>query len=318
MKILIIMEFGVIIHWGIYSVPAFNPRRKNTKTAIYNGSEWYQARLLDKRGMYRGYTIDYHKKNYNGLDYYDFIEKFETNAKSWDPKIWIDLIKKSGASYAILTVKHHDGVVLYPSTIPGKNTKRNYIKEFTDACRIAGLSVGLYYSLMEFTTERYSKGKIKVQKYINNVLIPQLKEIVINFNPDILWTDGDWHHTMETWHSEKFLDWLFSVNPKIIINDRWGKDFKSIRDSKYKKLAYCTGTDRLTDSKESKWEYVGTIGLSWGYDQFQLHSDYKTASEIKLLYNKLVTNGCGRFTLNIGPKSDGSLDPYEENVLKSL
>lgn len=312
-------EFGVIIHWGIYSVPAFNPRRKNVKTSIYNGSEWYLARLLDKRGMYRDHTINYHQKNYGTKDYYDFLEEFEDNAKEWNPSKWINLIKQAGGTYTILTVKHHDGVTLYPSIVAGYKgytTKRDYIREFTDVCHANGISVGLYYSLMEFTTERYSKEPIKVQSYVDHVLIPQLKEIVMNYQPDILLADGDWQHTMEIWKTEEFLDWLFLKNPGISINDRWGKDFKV--KSKYSKIAYNTGTDRLTKCEDMKWEFVGTIGLSWGYDQFQLPTDHKSAGDCISFFKTVLLNHGARFTLNLAPKSDDTLDPHEEVVLKTF
>ena len=162
-----------MLHWGIYSIPAFNPFRK-TKKGIYNGrfflfsffflsffptlfppffkklSEWYLQRLKNTF-LYGKATQQYHKKNYGKKEYHLFLEDFEKATqvgynkqqgkrynnswltllfvclffqKEWRPEPWVELFKKCGAEYVIITAKHHDGVALYPSEVGTYSTSR--------------------------------------------------------------------------------------------------------------------------------------------------------------------------------------------------
>ena len=314
------MNFGLFVHWGIYAIPAFSPHRKTVKKeGVHNGSEWYLMRLKNTL-LYRTVTREYHTEHFGDAEpeymytrYYSWITDFEMAAASWTPAEWIELAKMLGAQYLILTVKHHDGISLYPTKYSPNKTERDFVQEFVDVCRLNGIKVGLYYSLMEWT-KLYSKGKVKIGKYVRDVMLPQLQEICVRYRPDILWTDGDWQHTATAWRSYEFLEWLNEFLPECTINNRWGKEF--IVPASFVSKMYNTGQDRLLQGV-GLWEHVNTIGNSWGYAANQLDSDYKSAGVIRSLKNEVISHG-GRFTLNIGSKPDGSLDERELSVLKSL
>lgn len=157
-----------------------------------------------------------------------------------------------------------------------------------------------------------------------------LKHICLKYKPDILWGDGHWCHTTAEWGSIGFLRWFLAAFPGSVINDRWGKDFPELliapELSDLQKSCCLTGKDRLIltasasrDLYENRlnpsWEHVNTIGDSWGYAQN--NPGYKTSSEILSLYKQVKANN-GRFTLNIGPRADGSLDLKEEEILDEL
>ena len=333
---------GVFIHWGIYSIPAFSPRRKRIpKTGVYNGSEWYLGRLKNPF-LYKYETREYHNVKYGPYvdnesaikGYYDLILEFEEANKEWDALTIVNKIKGTGAKYIIITAKHHDGICIYPSKYGMYHTERDYIGELCKATRAAGLEFGIYYSLMEWATlprGSYSTGRKKVGEYINNVLMCQLKELVLRYEPDILWADGHWHHTVSTWNSDKFLEWLFILrdrpSEKLITNDRWGNDFfefiyslPSTQRNLYLSRIYKTGEDRLiksVDMGDILWEHVNTISNSWGYASNQKPDDYKSKEEIESLCYQ-VHGGGGRFTLNVGLRPDGTFDPSEEKVLNEI
>lgn len=336
---------GVFIHWGIYSVPAFSPHRKTIpKTGVYNGSEWYLGRLKNTF-LYKYDTRDYHNANYGPFPdsesaikrYYDFIAEFEEASINWDPVSIVSKIKETGAKYIIITAKHHDGVCLYPSEYGMYHTKRDYIGELSKATRAAGLEFGIYYSLMEWASPPiapYSTGIKKVSAYINSVLIAQLKEVVTRYEPNILWADGHWHHSVSTWNTDKFLEWLFILRDQssgnLIINDRWGKDFSEFLDTlptsqrdMYLSRIYKTGEDRLLKAPcqasgfSVLWEHVNTISNSWGYAANQTPMDFKSKEEIQSLCSQVHAGG-GRFTINVGLRPDGSFDPAEEKVLNEI
>lgn len=90
-------KFGIFIHWGVYSVPAF--------TAKGNYAEWYQY-ALETNG-HNGLVREYHDKNFGKRSYYDLADDFK--ATQFKPEAWAALFEKAGARYSVLTSKHHDG-----------------------------------------------------------------------------------------------------------------------------------------------------------------------------------------------------------------
>lgn len=315
-------EFGFMIHYGVYAITGFTPLRK-TKSVTTNGSEWYLDRITAPTRPWKVTTVEYHEQIYpedkdsdsRRARYYGLIEQFENEAQSnWNPNQWMSLIKSTGATYVIVVTKHHDGITLYPSKYGLYHTQRDFIGEICASARRFGLHVGLYYSLME-ETPLYSTGSVKIGKlgYVDQIMIPQIKEMVNRYNPDIFWTDGDWHHTASVWKSPQIIAWLCEQNQNIILNDRWGKDYKDVDPS-----LYYTGKDRSQSSDgHTNWEDVETIGQSWGYAKNQRLTDYKTTEQIRRLRDAILRNG-GRFTLNIGPQANGQLDPRELEVMVGL
>jgi alpha-L-fucosidase len=98
-------KFGIFIHWGVYSVPAFY-------------SEWYP------REMYKKGTVafEHHVKTYGphkDFGYKDFIPMFK--AEKYDPAYWASLFKKAGAKYIVPVAEHHDGFQMYKSELSPYN-----------------------------------------------------------------------------------------------------------------------------------------------------------------------------------------------------
>jgi alpha-L-fucosidase len=138
-------KFGVFIHWGVYSVPAFAPT-----DWLATQAEWYW--LWQTLPLTPYWT--HHAQTY-GIDvvYDQFIPQF--TAQSYDPDAWADLITSAGARYFVLTTKHHEGFALFPSAASGRNAaelgpRRDLVAPLVAAARQRGLKVGLYYSVPEF------------------------------------------------------------------------------------------------------------------------------------------------------------------------
>jgi alpha-L-fucosidase len=317
-------RFGVIFHWGIYSIFAYNPPRAKSSTFIHNGSEWYWSRYK-KPFTYGTKTKDYHKEHFDDKNYYEFIDEFELRSINVDFSAWARLLKSKGVNYVIITSKHHDGVALYPSDYGLYKTKRDYVGELAKAVRSEGMKFGVYYSLLEIT-EAYGNGRSakKVSKYVDEIMIPQLKELVNRYDVDMIWSDGDWQQTVDVWRSYEFLDWLFKeskVRNKIIVNDRWGKEFqpKPFYNIRYNFSDRYMPSETENDEYKmlKRWEHINTISRSWGYASNQTPKDYKSAKEINILKRK-VLNLAGYFLLNFGPDSYGNLDKKEVEVFQDL
>jgi alpha-L-fucosidase len=149
-----------------------------------------------------------------------------------------------------------------------------------------------------------------VEKYVDDHMIPQMKDLVIRYEPDILWTDGEWELPSEDWKSTEFLAWLYNESPvkdRIIVNDRWGKETRATHGG-----VYTTEYDLVHDRKgigeaaSHPWEECRGIGTSFGYNKVEDLDNYMTSEAlIKLLIEK-VSSG-GNLLLDIGPTADGRI-----------
>ena len=134
----------------------------------------------------------------------EYIEKTmpNFNGKNCDMNEWAELAKKVGMRYMVFTTRHHDGFALWDSKSSWKNhtstsenspAKRDYVKEFTDACRKQGLGVGLYYSPIDWRFPGFYNPKMfkeNAQEMVEQCY-NQLNELTTNYgNVDILWFDG--------------------------------------------------------------------------------------------------------------------------------
>ena len=104
-------KFGIFIHWGPYSVPAWSP--KGTYEEWYQ--QWLQSESIFGNGDYTGQEIpQFHRRTYGtDFNYYDFAKQWK--AELYDPVQWAEIFKNSGAKYVVMTSKHHDGFALWPN-----------------------------------------------------------------------------------------------------------------------------------------------------------------------------------------------------------
>ena len=135
-------KFGIFIHWGIYSVPAFAPH--TWELGEVDSKEWfadnpYAEWYYNSLNIGKGPTYEHHMEKYGkDFKYEDFIPMWK--AENWDPKQWAEIFKEAGAEYVVLTTKHHDGFCLFPSKYTHFNSvemgpKRNITGELTEAVR---------------------------------------------------------------------------------------------------------------------------------------------------------------------------------------
>lgn len=319
------LSVGLIVHWGLYSVTAYDDPSSAARRRTGNGSEWYLARLLET-GKYRpisGYkeTQAYHHKHYaEGIEdlrasYFALKNDFEDQAKDWDPDIWIKMAKQINANYIILTTRHHDGFCLWPTKTSVNSMKTiNLVQRFTDAVRAAGLQVGFYYSWMEF-------GQNITQKYLDQVIMPQIQELQ-QYHPDIWWFDGDW--TVSTQVAKRRIQDLAKklTAGGALVNDRiaLGKDFQTEEGrNMLGEASYRVYKDRtIPDIRPTvPWEHVNTIGRSWGANLAAATTSYKTGQQLAQLKQQVHYLG-GRFLINIGPLPDGSILEPERKSLEEL
>ena len=303
-------KFGIFIHWGVYSVPSWGP--KGDSIGVYDKyAEWYW-RKMDQPGKVQKYFKDFHTKTYGpNFRYQDFAPMFK--AELFDPAMWAELFRESGAKYVVLTSKHHEGFTLWPSAQSWNwnsvdvGPHRDLCRDLTTAVKKAGLHMGFYYSLYEWYNPIYLNN---LPAYVNEHMIPQMKDLVTRYLPDILWTDGEWENTSKDWKSEEFLSWLYNESPvkdNIVVNDRWGSETRSKHGGFYTTEYGLIGDkEGIDNAVPHPWEECRGIGTSFGFNRTEDLSDYSTSGQLVKLLVSTVSAG-GNLLLDIGPAADGTI-----------
>ncbi|OQR68730.1 alpha-L-fucosidase-like [Tropilaelaps mercedesae] len=258
-----------------------------------------------------------------GWTYADFAPQFK--AELFNATQWAELFVKAGAKYVVLTSKHHEGCTLWPSSTsfnwnskdvgPGKDL----VGELSTAVRAEGLHFGVYHSMMDWYHPLYLQDKRNqwtTQYFVKAKCTNELHELVANYQPDILWSDGEWEAPAEYWNSTNFLAWLYNDSPvrdKILVNDRWGMGVHCKHGDFYN----CG--DRLNPGKlqPHKWENCMTMDQrSWGYRRDMTYEDVLSIDV--LLKTLAETISCdGNLLINVGPRADGTIDAiFQERLLQ--
>ena len=249
-------KFGIFIHWGVYSVPAYHewyvalmsPKcsyGRNLGTPPYTAA---QADLSDSvfHANIQEEANQYHRDNYGvNFAYDEFIPMFK--AEQFDPAAWAALFKQAGARYVVLTAKHGDEFALWPTKYTKRNAMemgphRDLVGNLTKEVRSQGMKMGLYHNTTySFWDERYPDNEWV--KYMNN----SIKELVDLYHPDILWGDvpvgpaRDEHGKplgAEHWNSKEVIAYFYnhSGNPdEVVTNERWGLEMSDSIDENTEK-----------------------------------------------------------------------------------
>jgi len=317
-------KFGIFIHWGVYSVPAFAAPNVKDENPY---AEWYWNSLtsgMDAKGPTGNgaLTWEFHKRVYGpDFPYFDFAPMFR--AEFFDADAWADLFVRSGAKYVALTSKHHEGFTLWRSAEANRSwgrawnsvdigPKRDLVRELTDAGRRKGLHMGIYYSLYEWYNPLWLSDK---PRYVTQHLFPQFKDIVTHVKPEIIFSDGEWELTSEQWHSPELLAWLFNESPvkdSIVIDDRWGSDTRH-KHGGYHTTEYTSGMQ----ASNHPWEESRGMGYSYGYNRMETLKDYHTGRQLVLMLIDIVSRG-GNLLLDIGPRADGHIPVIMEERLTQI
>eukprot|EP01114_Cavostelium_apophysatum_P012377 TRINITY_DN2756_c1_g1_i2.p1 TRINITY_DN2756_c1_g1~~TRINITY_DN2756_c1_g1_i2.p1 ORF type:complete len:462 (-),score=71.55 TRINITY_DN2756_c1_g1_i2:145-1530(-) len=315
-------KLGIMVVWGIYSVPSWG---NWTEFTYSPDAAWYWHRLMfPYTDNYS--TYDFHEKTYGmSTTYQDFVEDF--TAEMWDPNKMANIIAQSGAKYMVITSQSHDGFAMWPSAQSWNwnsvdiGPKRDVVGELASAVRQTDVRFGLYHSLYEWFNPLYLQDNMtgsppKTQVYIDEVLMPQLKDMVNRYEPEIVWSDGDWEQPSSYWNSTTFLAWLYNesgVKETVVVNDRWGYDCRN------RNGGYYTPWDGYNPGhvQAHKWEDSATIGTSYGFNRHEDLSQFSTATQLLQVFTQVVSTG-GNMILGVGPERDGRIPVIIEERLLQL
>jgi alpha-L-fucosidase len=324
-------KFGIFIHWGLYSVPAFD-------------SEWYP------RNMYLQGTEDFthHVATYgpqSKFGYKDFVPRF--TAEKFDASAWAELFRKAGAKYVVPVAEHHDGFPMYDSGLTEwsaakKGPKRDVVGELAKAVRANGLHFGASSHRAEhyffFNGGRVFDSDLRDARYASfygpahpgvtdknhqewaghpdaaylNDWLARTSEIVQKYHPEVVWFDW-WINTKEF---EPYLQ-RFAA---FYYNDAAKNHYPAAINYKYKAFPDNVAVldierGQLDSSRQILWQTDTSVSIkSWGYikgDAFR-----SSDSLIQELVDIVSKNGC--LLLNIGPRPDGTIPEEAQKILLDM
>jgi alpha-L-fucosidase len=329
-------KLGIFIHWGLYSVPAWAPLAGgfDLGQAIEQGewakwfahnpyAEWYLNSIRIKGSS----SYQYHLESYGQhFSYFDFVPIFKEQSQKADFSLWADLFKRVGARYVVLTTKHHDGFLLWPSTRqnpfhPGYFSERDLVGELAEAVRERGLKMGLYYSGgLDWTFNDtviqdiadIAKAIPQQADYVNYAT-QHWRELIERYEPSILWNDIGYPAAIDL--NPFFADYYNKI-PEGVINNRFNQKFGGedpdshfdFKTPEYTTFSQITG---------QKWEATRGIGYSFGYNRNEGVESYLSVEALVHSFVDIVSKN-GNLLLNIGPAADGVIPELQRERLEGL
>lgn len=302
-------KFGVLMHWGLYSVPGI------VESWSICSEDW----IVRER-----------KPTYEEDKAWYWSQKDSLNPVNFNPGKWADVMKKAGMKYMIFTTKHHDGFCMFDTKYTdfsiahgpfGKDPRHNIAKEVFNAYRNKGFMIGCYFSKPDwhskwFWNPYYATPNRRInykkqqhpdwwqnyRKFTQN----QLNELTTDYgNIDILWLDGGWITGDEIGLDTILVD-ARKRNPGMISVDR------TIRG---KNENYQTPEQGIPAKQlDIPWESCITLSHAWGWTP---NAKFKSPNKVIGILSEIVAKG-GCLALGVGPKADGTLQPEVVNTLLKI
>jgi alpha-L-fucosidase len=313
-------RFGMFIHWGIYSLPGGEWKGKKV--------DGYAEHLMRKEKIPRA-------------EYLELAHHF--NSVKFNADAWVKMAKQAGMRYLIITAKHHDGFAMYNSKVSDYNIVRQTswqhdpMVDLAAACKKYGLKFGFYYS-HAFDWEhpdapgndwdyKNPGGDLnlfggrdwydlhpellpKAVKYVDEKAIPQIKELLTMYHPDILWFDTP--QKLPLSENIRILKAIRETDPNVVVNGRLARGGNNLMMGDYKNTA-----DRPAEffPVTGDWEAIPTTNESYGYSKYDKR--HKPVGFFIQLLARAASRG-GNLLMNIGPMGDGEFAPEDKNILSGI
>ncbi|MGE4490693.1 MAG: alpha-L-fucosidase [Kiritimatiellales bacterium] len=303
-------RFGMFIHWGLYAVPAGEYGGKSVDEI----GEWIMHFARIPRAEYEQFAAQFNPQNFNADE-------------------WVRMAKYAGMKYIVVTTKHHDGFCLFDASnstydiVDSTPYGKDVLREISEACRRHGIIFCTYYSIMDWhhpsqlpASEEngrpvWSPSRMMEEKKSEYVqyMKEHLRQLIMEYHTHLLWFDGEWPDWWTDSDARELYQWLRSLNPDLIVNNRIGKGRKGYAG--FTENGFFAG-DFGTPEQEIPatgvnidWESCMTMNHTWGYKSSD--HNWKTAETLIRNLIDVVSKG-GNYLLNIGPDAQGTVP--EESV----
>ena len=314
-------KLGIFVHWGPYSVPAWARTGVSLADLAKQGwdkafasnpyAEWYWNTLAFPESATRAH----HDATYGAdFPYERFAAQFRDATRDWSPEPWARLFARAGARYVVLTTKHHDGFLLWPSAhpspkLPDWQSERDLVGDLSRSVRANGMRMGLYYSggidwPFEGRPVRDIAGLMKA--------IPQdpayaryadahWRELIERYAPSVLWND---------------IGYPKAAEPLRLMADYYARVPDGVVNNRFTTFGYTEAEQHhdfttpeyavLREAVATKWEACRGVGNSFGWNRAETAADLLSVEKLVHLFVDVVAKN-GNLLLNVGPTGDGSI-----------
>ncbi len=339
-------KFGMFIDYGLYSVAGYGESWDGGEAKY---PDWY---------LYEMYHLweDYHKETW-GEDFErdDFIPMF--TAEDYRPEELIQLAKNAGMKYVIPFAKHHDGFCLWPSSYTERDAvdmgpEKDLIAPLVNACKKHDLKFGFYFSLEEWEypvikdgeemtrfwsghgwrpeesiyfepydeTEMNGKitGKTPVENFQHDYIIPQAKEFIDMYDPDIVWFDGEWLTPVDEIGSLEIKSYFLNHaqgRKEVAVNDRLGRSIRFKHGDFFTSEYHSLKTEQ--PKFVHKWEECRGISSSFGFNKEDTHENVISTQEFIDMFVRIVSEN-GNLLLIVNLDGKGAMPDYIRTRLEDI
>jgi alpha-L-fucosidase len=299
-------RFGMFIHWGLYAVPAGEYKgQRSTKIG-----EW----IMEWANIPR-------------VEYEKFAPQF--TASKFNATEWVKIAKDAGMKYIVITSKHHDGFAMYKSSVSKYNVNDSTpfagdpIKLLAAETKKQGLKFCVYYSILDWhhpsqfvdspgkdpmAGNRETKMRVGEKPEYVKYMKAQLRELITNYDPAVLWFDGEWQDWWTEEDGKDLYSYVHNLKPSIIVNNRIGKGRKGMEGLNKEDREYSGdfGTPEQQIPANGlpgvDWESCMTLNDTWGFKSYD--NNWKSSQTIIRNLIDIASKG-GNYLLNVGPTSEG-------------
>lgn len=287
-------KYSMFIHFGVYSELG----------GVWNGKEitdGYSEQIQARAGIFP--------------DYYDDVPN-RFNPTKWDADSIVSLAKKAGMKTIVITTKHHDGFCMYKSAYTKFNIvdatpyKKDVLKQLSEACKRQNMNLGLYFSLIDYRLHPwYSHNANTITELHHQYNLNQVRELLTNYGSiSELWFDMG---SLTVAQSKEMYQLVHNLQPDCMVSGRLGNnayDFCVMSDNEYPDFKI-----------DTPWQTPASMfNETWGYRSWQKRGNVDDKVREKLLSLINVVSRGGNYLLNIGPKGDGTVVPFEKEVLLKI
>ncbi|OQR63395.1 hypothetical protein B6E66_13675 [Streptomyces maremycinicus] len=307
-------KLGLIVHWGIYSIPGWAPLPPGddgrTGTAEDASgryfAEWYEASLRE------GPTAEHHERAYGTQPYRDFKPAFDAALSDWSAEKWAREFAASGARYVVQVAKHHDGFLLWPSRVRHPQDEdwrvaRDVLGETAGAVRAHGMRFGVFYSsgadwsfdpqsvagASDVETSRPAGSEYA--RYVE----AHWRELIETYRPDGLWNDTGYPAAGD---ARKLIRDYRALVPDGVATERF-------RTSEAGLIP--------VPAEGGPWESVRPVGVSFGFNRQETAEHTLSGSELVLMLMDVIANN-GNLLLGVSPDDHGALPAHQLTSLRYL
>ncbi|WP_327351357.1 alpha-L-fucosidase [Streptomyces sp. NBC_01304] len=293
-------RFGMFIHFGAYSNLEGEYQRPDG--TVCRDAEWIQRQCDIQKAEYEKQAATF-------------------NPADFDAKAVVKAAKDAGMKYIVITSKHHEGYAMWPTKVNSWNLRdhsafdknRDILAELKKATDEAGIKLGFYYSIWDWHDPDFP-DPATFPAYEKR-MYAQLKELVDNYDPALLWFDGEWstdkpNNPWTARDGERLESYLRGLDPDLVINNRVGK--RRVVDGDYG-----TPEQEIPDAPVDGqlWESCMTLNGHWGFARY----DQNWKSSTTLVRNLLATTSrSGNYLLNVGPDARGRIPTPSVDRLKEM